>query len=198
MPTLVFQPIQREITRTNKDKDAYCTLEIKLTNQPQGLRLSICGNEGQILPRKVAEKEALAYWVSVFEENPDELTSMNERCGKKFRSPASAAKYVLAQDGDLHGLDVAKETTDKQGRDWVYICTSCGQIRETIREWFPESAPMLQYHLNDMRPACTHMMKQNQTEGTCPECGEVAGSKWFYEPLPPSVIEWARTFGAED
>jgi hypothetical protein len=52
-----------------------------------------------------AKKYAKQYWVDFFTDSPDEIESMNERMGTKFKSPASAANYVIEQDGVLHGFD---------------------------------------------------------------------------------------------
>jgi len=151
--------MKRKITR---EKDGrFCTVEIEITDG----RLSVCGEEGRIVSSRVAKKQALEYWRSFFEDSPEEMIAMNKRCGTRFTSPTSAARYVLNTDGEFHGLD-AHEAPD--GR--IRLLESCGQIRETIVEWFPEVAPLLPWHLNDMKAACEHQ----EAEG------------WDKRPIDPS------------
>lgn len=118
---------------------------------------------------------------------------MNRRCGTNFRSPKSAARYVLDTDGELHPLDVIL----KEGND-VYVSHSCGQIREEISEFFPEVTQFYRFHLNHMRAGCPHQDARGETHEThpgaeCLECGWKLGHGWHKQPLPPEVIEWAKT-----
>lgn len=137
--------MKRTITR---EKDGrYCTVEIEITDGC----LSVCGEEGRVVSKPTAKKEALAYWRSFFEDNRGELAAMNERCGTRFTSATSAARYVLNADGEFYGLDASEAPNGK-----IRILESCGQIRETIAEWFPEVTPLLPWHLNDMKAACEH------------------------------------------
>jgi hypothetical protein len=132
--------MQRKITRTQGSR--YCTVEIKLSEG----RLSISGEEGRIMKPAAARKEAIEYWRSYFDDDPNAIIEMNKRCGKRFTSALSAAKYVVQVDGlDAHEFD-----------DGVYITESCGQITEEIAKWFPEVKPLLPWHLNDMKPGCEH------------------------------------------
>ncbi len=143
------------ITRAGIDKpegNRWCRLEIELSDD--GGRLSICGSEGRILKTAAAKREALAYWESFFDESPAELDAMNKKCGKRFTSSKSAARFVIESDGDLHGLDVSRE--DERG---AFITESCGQIRETLAERFPEAEPFFQWHLNDMHAGWEHQRK---------------------------------------
>lgn len=108
-----------------REKDGrFCQIEFRLNEG----RFTVVGTEGRIITKAAAKKEALAYWVSFFEESPDEIIDMNKRFGKRFTSATGAAKFVLEQDGELHGLDVFKE-----GYCTVYLTESCGQIRERQR-----------------------------------------------------------------
>lgn len=141
--------MQKKITRRKGNE--FCTLEVELSEHDGKTRLSICGVAGEILKRNEAKRQSLEYWESFFEDNPNELIAMNERCNKRFRSAKSAAKFVLATDGDFHGLDVTEETDNE-----VFTCHSCGQIREELGRFFPEAIPYFQYHLNDMNAGCTH------------------------------------------
>ena len=140
--------MKRSVTRTRGSR--YCKVTITL----EGERLSITGEEGRVITRPQAKKQAYEFWKSFFEDSPEEIFSMNKKCGTKFSSPASAARYVLKSDGELYGLDVTYEGADK-----VYCCESGGQISETIRSYFPEVVPLLPWHLNDMKAACEHQEK---------------------------------------
>lgn len=175
-----------KITRMRTKGDRWCQIEVEL----EAGRLSICGSEGHILTTAKARKEARAYWESFFEENRSELHEMNDRCGTNFRTAKSAARYVLSVDGEFHGLDV-----DKQADGRVFITDGCGQIVESLRKWFPEAAPYLKYHLNDMHAECIHQEARGETYAThpsaeCPECGYVLGSAWLKRELPAEVITW--------
>jgi hypothetical protein len=139
----------RKITRRKGNE--FCTLEVELTERDGKQRLSITGMHGEILKRNTAKKQALENWISYFEDQPAEIHSMNARFGKHFRSPRSAAKFVLACDGEFHGLDVANE----DGKE-IFTVHSCGQIREELTRFFPEYEPYFQYHLNDLNAGCTH------------------------------------------
>jgi hypothetical protein len=137
--------MKRKITRVRGDR--YCTVTIELEDG----RLSIVGSEGRVLSRKEAAKEALHSWINFFEDSPGEIDAMNRRCGKRFRSARSAAKYVVDTDGEYHGIDVEWFEGDN-----AFLCVSCGQIKETVADFFPEVAPLLPWHLNDMKPGCEH------------------------------------------
>jgi hypothetical protein len=145
--TATIEPaaFSRKILRTRNSR--FCEVQIKLEDGC----LSVCGTEGRIIPDKVAKKEALAYWISFFEDNAGEIQAMNQRCGSRCITPRGAAKYVLANDGELHGLDVFREYNQH-----VYLVESCGQIRETIAEWFPQVVPLFDHHLNGLKAACEH------------------------------------------
>jgi len=177
--------MERQIMRTKGNR--WCRLELRL----QDGRLSICGSEGSIMTSARARAEARRYWESFFEESPGEMNSMNQRCGTAFRSPKSAARYVLDSDGELHGLDVAREEGGK-----VYVLEGCGQIVEELRKWFPEAVPYLKWHLNDMHAECEHQEARGETYKThpdalCPDCGYRLGFQWLKRELPAEVVAWA-------
>jgi hypothetical protein len=151
--------MERKVTR--KKDGRFCTLEIEIKDG----RLSVCGTEGRIVKHAVAKKEALEYWRSYFDEEPGAIQEMNKRCGTRYTSSTGAAKYVISVDGELHGLDVVSSNGQE-----VLIVESCGQIRDTLLEWFPEVAPLFPWHLNDMKPGCEHQ--------------EAAG--WDKRPIDPS------------
>lgn len=179
--------MNRKILRTQGKR--FCEIEISLENG----RLSVCGTEGRIERRALAKKEALAYWTSYFEENPDEIIRLGRR------TASGAAKYVLTHDGELHGVDVHGPDTGAE----VMITESCGQIPETIREFFPELAPLLKWHLNDMRAECEHQEARGETWKThalavCPDCGYTLGSKWLARELPPEIVRLAETGAAAE
>jgi hypothetical protein len=119
----------------------FCVAEIEIENG----RFSLCGTEGRIVRISDAKREALQYWESFFQESPEERQEMNKRCGCNCRTAKSAARFVIQTYGELHGLDVYRENDTK-----VFITESCGQIRETLAEWFPWLMPFFDYHLNDM------------------------------------------------
>lgn len=151
--------MNRKILRTQGKR--FCEVEINLEDG----RLSVYGTEGRIVRRTAARKEALAYWVSYFEDNPEEIIRLGRRTAR------GAAKYVLDTDGEYHGLDVHSERWASDGRNKnVFLVESCGQITDTIREFFPELAPLLKWHLNDMRAGCAHQEAE----------------KWAERPIDPS------------
>lgn len=137
--------MKRSITRIKGSR--FCTLTITL----EAGRLSITGDEGRIIQTAQAKKEALEYWRSFFEDSPAEIQAMNKAHNKRFTSARGAAKFVLDQDGELHGLDVVRQDEKR-----VFVLESCGQIRGKLLEYFPEVAPLLPWHLNDMRAGCEH------------------------------------------
>lgn len=172
----------------------WCEVEVTLKDG----RLSICGSEGRIMRPAAARREALAYWTSFFEDQPEEMVEMNRRLGKRFTSARGAAKFVIETDGEFHGLDVHYEDGDE-----VLVTESCGQIRETIAEWFPEVAPYLRYHLNDMHSECEHQEARGESWTThpgavCPDCGYKLGSAWQRRELPAEVVAWAQSFGRDE
>jgi hypothetical protein len=162
----------------------WCELQVRLENG----RLSICGSEGRIVSRAAAKKEAREYWQSFFEEEPSELERMAIEYGT--RTPKSAAARVQRVDGEYHGLDVHAAFPAA-----LLLTESCGQIRETLAEWFPEVVPFLKYHLNDMHAECEHQEARGETirlhlSAECPDCGYKLGSAWLKRELPAQVVAW--------
>jgi len=101
-----------------------------------------------------------------------------------------AAKFVIAIDGLLHGLDVHAEVDGK-----IYLTEGCGQCTDELVKWFPEVEPYLKFHLNDMQPGCEHQrqaLRGWEVGEVCGECGYAYGSKWLHAELPESVIAWAE------
>lgn len=145
--------MQKKITRTKGNR--FCTLEVELSDHNgKGLELSICGTAGRIQSRAQTKRDALDCWISFFEDQPAEIMEMNKRFNKRFISARSAARFVIATDGEFHGMDVVKEDGNN-----TFICDSCGQIREEIAEFFPEAKPYFEYHLNGMHAGCQHQRK---------------------------------------
>lgn len=142
--------MKRKFTRRRGDR--WCSVEIELSEDG---RLSITGEEGHVVTRLQARKEAIAYWRSYFEDHPAEIILMNKRHNKRLTSATGAAKFVLETDDEFHGLDVVTDSGVAHKNE-VLVLESCGQIQETIREYFPEIAPLLPWHLNDMRADCEH------------------------------------------
>lgn len=166
----------------------WCALEVELRDG----RLSIYGSEGRIVTRIAAKRQAREYWQSFFEEDRSQLHEMNDRCGTHYRTAKSAAKFVLDSDGEFHGLDVDHEDGGR-----VFLTESCGQIRETLAEWFPEVVPYFQWHLNDMHAECIHQEARGETYAThpgaeCPDCGYKLGSAWQRRELPVEVVQWVQ------
>jgi hypothetical protein len=175
---------------TRKRAGRYCTLHVKWSNG----RLSITGEAGDVSRPAAARRQARDYWRSYFEDAPEEIAAMNERCGTRFRSPTAAARYVLASDGEFHGLDAREDGMD------ILIGHSFGQIPDELREWFPEAAPLLPWHLNDMHAECEHQSARGETYQThpgaaCPDCDYRLGSAWLKREVPADVIALARWVG---
>ncbi len=144
--------VSKRVLLREKD-NRWCEARVELRQREKGLELSITGSEGQIVSRKDALKMAIEYWVSFFDEQPEERRSMNERFNWNCRTSKGAALKVVQHDGEFHGLDVHfEDRTD--GR--VYLTESCGQIVEEINSWFPELIPLLPFHLNGMKAGCKH------------------------------------------
>lgn len=124
-------------------------------------RLSICGSMGEVLTMKEAKKQALEYWKSYFDDMPSEIIDMNKRCGSKCHNSLQAAKFVVATDGALHGLDV-----NHIEHGMVYLTNSYGQCIDSIARELP-TFPNIEkivniwenWHLNDMK---TGMPQQEQ------------------------------------
>lgn len=146
-----------------RDNAAYESLQ-ELAEMRLGL--SITGNAGHAMRPAEARRMAREYWEEFFEDD-DNIAEMNQRMGTRFRSPRSAARYVLQTDGEYHGLDV-NDSIDDDKR--VYVGHSWGMLHDEVRDMFPELVPVLPYHLNDMRPVDE-------------------GRAWGYEPIPFPI--WA-------
>lgn len=164
----------------------WCEVKIELRDS----RLSICGSAGNVLTSTNAKREAFRFWESYFQDDPGALADMARDHGR--RTPRSAALYVLACDGDYHGLDVPREEGHK-----VYVTRSCGQIVDDIKAWFPEVEPYLKWHLNDMHAECEHQEARGETftthpKAVCPDCGYAIGTAWLRRELPAEVVAWAE------
>jgi hypothetical protein len=142
--------MKRKITRV--DGEEFCTLEIELRDRnDKGLELAMTGVHGYIMSEEDAQEQALEYWASFFEKNPDERRAINERFGTEFMNPEDAAQFVLDSDGQYHGLNVVKEEDGQ-----VFVGTSFGQIRNKLENFFPEATPYFKWHLNGMNTGCEH------------------------------------------
>lgn len=140
--------VNRKLRRTRAGR--FCEVDIRVGDG----RLSVSGTCGRVLTEAAARKEALNYWESYFEGNPAEEMLMARKFDKRFKSSRAAAKFVVESDGDFHGLDVVATVGKK-----VLIGEGFGQITDEIRKWFPKVAPLLPWHLNDMRAGCEHQRK---------------------------------------
>lgn len=181
----------------------WCEVEINLD---KGV-LSVSGSYGEILTCREAKREAFRYWVDFFQENKEALGRMAVEHGT--RNAKSAARKVLAVDGEFHGLDVCREQDGK-----VYTCHGCGQCWEEMLEFFPEIAKLQRWHLNDMRPGCLHQEAMGWGKGhdvtfcgektykdslgaPCPYCGYKYGSAWLKRELPPEIISLVENVGKD-
>lgn len=177
------------VNKTRTIGHEWCRLEVELRDG----RLSICGSAGEVVRAPLARRMAVEYWESFFEDQPDELRSMNERMGTRFRSPRAAARFVLSTDGEYHGIDMDHEDGSR-----VYLTHSCGQIREELVRFFPDVQSYFQWHLNDMHAECVHQEARGETYTThpgaeCPDCGYKLGSAWTRRELPSDVIAWVQS-----
>lgn len=182
--TMEVRTVEKKILR---EKDGrWCVLEVRLHDGC----LSICGSYGAVVSHSTAKKQALQSWINFFEDSPEELVIMNRRFGRRFTSARGAAAFVLASDGEFHGLGVAYDKADR-----VYLTEGCGQIGYELRAWFPEVEPYSKWHLNDMRAECEHQEALGWSSPeflgrVCPTCGYKLGSAWLKRELPSEVIAW--------
>jgi hypothetical protein len=135
-------------TKLKRNNGKWCRVEIEL----DAGRLSICGSYGEIITAKKGKATAKEYWRSFFEDSPEELGAMQQRFPNTcLHTPKQGAAFVVKTDGEFHGLDISK----REG-DLLLIEHGGGQCVDEIAQWFPEVAPYLKYHLNDMNAACEH------------------------------------------
>lgn len=166
----------------------FCRAEIELRERNGQQELSICGVSGMAVHEDEAREMALSHWVSFFEEMPEEIIGMNQRCGVDFGNAEDAAQFVVDMDGEFHGLDVVEHDGDT-----VLLGESFGQITSDLAAWFPELDGLFRWHLNGMQAGCFHQALQGRTFKTdpgheCPACGTKLGSAWNAWPLPASVV----------
>lgn len=184
---------RRKEMRVNDDGE-FCQLEVKLRDRGDGPELSICGTAGYVLTEEQAVEDAHDCWASYFDECESCGTdSVKEMTGRTFEDGDEFAEYVTSVDGEYAGLDVVAEEDGK-----VFVCHSCGQIREEIARFFPEAVQFFRFHLNNMHAGCEHQDArgetfQNNPGAECLECGWKLGHGWHRRELPAAVIEWAKT-----
>lgn len=169
----------------------FCEAEVELRQRKGKWELSICGTAGLVASPTEARRYAREFWESYFEDSPEQIHDMNGRMGTNFRSPYSAAKFVLLCDGEYHGADVHCEVGGRRPR--VLMTHSSGQIREELEEWFPELQPFFEWHLNGMQVHCAHLRGQGLTYrensgATCIECKGEIGKQWYAHELPMDVV----------
>lgn len=184
---------RRTARQIDHETNEWCQLEVELRDRGEGLELSICGTAGCVLDREQARQEAHDSWVSLFEDQPEEIIGLNERFGLELHDAEGAADYVISMDGEYHGIDVVDEQGSK-----VFVCHSAGQIREEISRYFPEAAQFFRFHLNHMHAGCEHQDARGETYDAnpgaeCLECGWKLGHGWHSRKLPEAVIHWAKT-----
>jgi hypothetical protein len=158
-------PIRGEMLRVNDEDKTWCRVKVELRKNREGnLVLSITGEAGDVYSEEAVDEETKRSLVDYFaERNPD----MTEE--ELSRHANEALSY-----GDAGGIEVVGDAPN----GGMLVLPSCGCLHDEIRKWFPEVAPYIKWHLNDMRQG--------------PE-----GKSWVYEPLPPEVIAWAESFGEE-
>ena len=184
---------KRQEMRVN-DEGEFCRLEVELRDQGNGPELSICGTAGYVLTEEQAKQEAHEFWASYFDEvERCGSESIEEMTGRTFADGDEFADYNAEVDGELSGLDVVAEEDDK-----VFVCHSCGQIREELARFFPEAHQFFRFHLNNMHAGCEHQDARGETYQTdpgaeCLECGWKLGHGWHSRKLPEAVIHWAKT-----
>lgn len=139
---------KRRMFREDGGEWCECTIELR-ENDKGELCLSITGAEGYVLTEEQAEAQAQEYLTSYFEEDPAALVSAGTV------DPEEAARNVLSIDGlDAGGLDLSYPREGDP--DLYYATTGCGCMHDEISKWFPEVAPYVRYHLNDMKAGCEH------------------------------------------
>lgn len=168
----------------------WCEANISIENG----RLSVTGSCGVSMSTDKARSEARRYWSDFFREDKAELGRMVADYGAT--SIRNAVDIVLRVDGAFHGLDVHKREGIR-----VYLTEGCGCIHDTLREWFPELASLIPYHLNDLHAECEHQEKRGESYSThgdqvCPECGWKLGHGWSKRTLPTWVETLAREVAA--
>lgn len=119
--------------------------ETVATLKAVGLDCSITatGCAGYVLTAAQARAEARRNWELYWEEISDnERREWNASQNTRIRSEKSFAKYVLANDGEYHGLDVF----DDRG-DTVLVGHSWGCLHQELLAQFPEIRCVVQDHL---------------------------------------------------
>jgi len=144
-----MKSLKYEALRHNGNE--FCIAEVELRERAKDgntvWELSICGTAGDVCTKRQARWEAKRFLESYFDEG-DAIREMNERCGTNYRTSKGAARYVVEQDGEYHGLDVVGEVGN------IVLCAhSCGQIRDDLTKWFPELEQFFDWHLNTMKTA---------------------------------------------
>jgi len=192
-----MEDFNRTLFRVEDGGKRWCGVEIRIRGTGAMSELSVSGIAGYVCSYRQAKREAFEYWVGFFEDMPEEIAGMNKRCGSKCRNANGAARFVLATDGELHGLDVHKE----DGKT-VYVTTCGGQIWDEMREFFPEIAPLEAWHLNELRSTCEHQeaeLKSYETHpgDVCAVCGWKLGDGWCTRKLPDHIVVLARTIAPD-
>lgn len=171
--------------------EKWARLTVKVSEEAHQLTISV--QEGVIVTEAAARAQALAYWRGYFASEPGAIAEMNSRCGCRCRTPLGAARYVVANDGPFHGLDVDSHTA---GEVWLVE----GGRRDRLGEIFPEYAHLLPFHLPDMHAECVHQAAlgltwTNAPSAVCETCGWRLGSAWAKHPVPDHIWDLAYAVG---
>ncbi len=119
------------VTEDNELLDVEINNRVGFFGEPDTSRgFTMSGNTVEPITLKEAKKEAFETWRGLFDDDPEQLTEMNERMGTNFRSPKSGAKFVLESDGELHGFDNSTLTDEVRykGKDYLFRSGGGGQI----------------------------------------------------------------------
>lgn len=141
----------REAFRT--DGDEWYGVQVEW----DGKRLSITGSYGEYMAEDDARRNAYEGWVDYFDGDDEAFGAFVKRFSG-ISTVEEAARYVLDSDGEFHGLDVDPSAPGRDG--YVAIGTGYGCVHDTIRAHFPELAPLIAYHLNDMTPGTPAQMAE--------------------------------------
>jgi hypothetical protein len=134
----------------------WCEVSVELKNYG----LSVTGAAGYVCTEEQAKEQAREFWISYFEETRgceccgSEKIRMND--GAEFDDVEAAADYVLAVDGEFHGMEIHEWISDDQ----VLVGHSWGQIRDEISEYFPELQWLFDLHLTQPAPLLVEMMRR--------------------------------------
>lgn len=129
-----------------------------ITVRWDGTRLSVTGSEGVYVTEADAAAQAREGWIDFFESDA-EFGALQKRFPEEdLRSAEDAADLVARLDGAYHGLGLGLDDDAPWREGSVAVWMSGGCLHEMVRVRFPELAPLLEWHLNDMVPGTPAQM----------------------------------------